>query len=511
MTDLTPPGRQSLTHTDSSLSPAQSPHNYGAAYPVGVTHQPHLAHPQDAVRFYPSRPPHEAADSSKFPPGDPILARLGGVADSSKSHPTLSSDTSQPPPKLASTTKPPRKRKAESTNNTAAKDDKPKEKKPRKAREPRPLGPDGKPIPRPRKDKTAVVSKNGAAATTKTSSPSNLQTPDGHRSTGVINLTNGHKAAQPPRPATSGQRYDPIRGAIFDSPASLSTPQKPSPQMKPASRSPNVADLLNPDSEGNRPPRTNSKPPAPVVKSVDSGSPADRASSFPADSSNFKPVTIIPVSNLRGAPEVMDIDKVVEPDDNKTSASTGPTPKAKRSTPPLSKLQATGSGLLSSSDLFGGPANSEDRPVDGVSIDFRIVLDPRGGNTINIAQEIIKRYGREALNPRAVAHRERLLQVAAAANKLDQGSGDDMDLDLSDPDNDSNVDGNVSKDDKSNAEAAKSKKRARKIEDYDKEDDFIDDTEMAWEQQASVARDGFFVYSGPLIQAEEQKPEGYVE
>jgi len=49
------------------------------------------------------------------------------------------------------------------------------------------------------------------------------------------------------------------------------------------------------------------------------------------------------------------------------------------------------------------------------------------------------------------------------------------------------------------------KRRKRKQEDYDKEDDFIDDTELAWEQQALMAKDGFFVYSGPLV-TEGEKP-----
>ncbi|KAI7156689.1 hypothetical protein KC316_g16566, partial [Hortaea werneckii] len=39
----------------------------------------------------------------------------------------------------------------------------------------------------------------------------------------------------------------------------------------------------------------------------------------------------------------------------------------------------------------------------------------------------------------------------------------------------------------------------KKVEEYDKEDDFIDDTELAWQEQAAVSKDGFFVYSGPLI------------
>jgi len=193
----------------------------------------------------------------------------------------------------------------------------------------------------------------------------------------------------------------------------------------------------------------------------------------------------------------------------KSSDSSKPTPSAassknQRPSPPAKRPLPPGSGLLSSSDLFGGPASTDDTaPRHGVNIDIHIPLNPAGGNTINIAQEILRKYGRDALNPRAAAHRERLLQVAAAANRLDQGSGDDMSVDLSEGENDSNVEMGGMGDDKSvtgdNNDGVKPKQtRRRKVEDYDKEDDFIDDTEMAWQESAAVAKDGFFVYSGPL-------------
>ena len=77
-----------------------------------------------------------------------------------------------------------------------------------------------------------------------------------------------------------------------------------------------------------------------------------------------------------------------------------------------------------------------------------------------------------------------------------------MSLDLSEPD--SNVEMGGMEDDASAGNGGK-KRRRRKVEDYDKEDDFIDDTELAWEQQALMAKDGFFVYSGPLV-TEGEKP-----
>jgi hypothetical protein len=57
----------------------------------------------------------------------------------------------------------------------------------------------------------------------------------------------------------------------------------------------------------------------------------------------------------------------------------------------------------------------------------------------------------------------------------------------------------------------KKRRRRRKVEDYDRTDDFIDDTEMAWEEQALMAKDGFFVYSGPLVvEGEKVAVERYV-
>lgn len=182
------------------------------------------------------------------------------------------------------------------------------------------------------------------------------------------------------------------------------------------------------------------------------------------------------------------------------ASSTAPTPKPVAALKANSPPKATGSGLLSSADLFGGPANNQGNERKGVDIEIQIKLNPAGGNTINMAQEIAKRYGRDAINPRAAAHRERLLQVAAAANKLEPGASDDMSVDLmSEAEGDSNVEMGGMDEEKSTTDDPKPRKRRKKVEEYDKEDDFIDDTELAWQEQAAVAKDGFFVYSGPLV------------
>lgn len=49
------------------------------------------------------------------------------------------------------------------------------------------------------------------------------------------------------------------------------------------------------------------------------------------------------------------------------------------------------------------------------------------------------------------------------------------------------------------------KKRRMKEDDYDKSDEFVDDSDLLWEEQAAASVDGFFVYSGPLV-PEGEKP-----
>ena len=81
---------------------------------------------------------------------------------------------------------------------------------------------------------------------------------------------------------------------------------------------------------------------------------------------------------------------------------------------------------------------------------------------------------------------------------------DDESLDAAEPESD--VEMRDAGDAGSTASAPGEKRRRKKrAEDYDRNDEFIDDTELAWEHQALMAKDGFFVYSGPLI-TEGDKP-----
>lgn len=130
-------------------------------------------------------------------------------------------------------------------------------------------------------------------------------------------------------------------------------------------------------------------------------------------------------------------------------------------------------------------------------------------NFMRLAED---RYGWDALHPRLAADRDRKARIAAATaslEKIESGreSGDEMSEDVSD-----NEGSNADNGGTSGAEALAKPKKKRKFkeDDYDVDDDFVDDSEMLWEAQAAASRDGFFVYSGPLVPEVEEPPAGYV-
>lgn len=171
-----------------------------------------------------------------------------------------------------------------------------------------------------------------------------------------------------------------------------------------------------------------------------------------------------------------------------------------------------------------GKANPGDEP-SAPSIVLHIPLNGETNKYVNFLRMAEERYGWDALHPRLAANRERKARIAAASAALEKsvngGSGresaDDMEMvddDLASDGDASNVEmggmgpggtNGLSGPDAPPTKPAR-KKRNFKEDEYDKDDDFVDDSEMLWEEQAAASRDGFFVYSGPLI-PEVPKPE----
>ncbi|KAH9993888.1 hypothetical protein F4779DRAFT_623442 [Xylariaceae sp. FL0662B] len=144
------------------------------------------------------------------------------------------------------------------------------------------------------------------------------------------------------------------------------------------------------------------------------------------------------------------------------------------------------------------------------SIILNIPLNGETNKYINFMRVAEEQYGWDALHPRQAEHKARKARIAAASAALAQNDssreGDEMSVDESDND-DSNIEmGGTSGPDKATDGKPAKKKRHFKEDEYDKDDDFVDDSELLWEEQAAASKDGFFVYSGPLI-PEVEKPE----
>lgn len=175
-----------------------------------------------------------------------------------------------------------------------------------------------------------------------------------------------------------------------------------------------------------------------------------------------------------------------------------------------------GSGLISNA-LFGkDDSNESSESNETPNIILHVPLQGTGNRIINFARLAEEQYGFAALHPRLAAHREQLARVAAAGAALERnGKGskgieaESADEDLSlDVERDSELDGDAAMGGVGSApngaagtETGDGKKRRRrkKVEGYDREDPFVDDSELVWQEQAAASKDGFFVYSGPLV------------
>lgn len=199
--------------------------------------------------------------------------------------------------------------------------------------------------------------------------------------------------------------------------------------------------------------------------------------------------------------------------------ATAPSSKASSPKPARAAKEAPqlpqGSGLIQNA-LFG-VGGDDAKSADTRSTPNIVVHIPlnKGNHIVNFAQLAEEQYGFAALHPRLAAHKERLARVAAAGAALEKNdkalkgisAGESADEDLSlDNDRDSDVDGDITMGGAGNgangapSEASEGKKKRRKkVEEYDRDDPFVDDTELAWQEQAAASKDGFFVFSGPLV------------
>ena len=335
---------------------------------------------------------------------------------------------------------------------------------------------------------------------------------------------------------TVGQSYDPIRDGKYDpvretvvanTPYSNSgSPRAPS---QAANRSPSIASIIDPAPSSMRSPgnshstyhqATSSSQPrfqpheAPPPVSPSQPLQAPKPASQPPPS---RPAAQEPKKEQPPGPPP--VPRPIPKESNFTTIANGPvrkvSPKQKpqtgASTPKTDNLddltqEGEGRSILD----FGRAKPGEEAQTPTIVLNIPI----KSGETnkyVNFMRLAEDRYGWDALHPRLAADRDRKARIAAATASLEKTesgreSGDEMSDDVSD-----NEGSNADNGGTSGAEALAKPKKKRKFkeDDYDVDDDFVDDSEMLWEAQAAASRDGFFVYSGPLVPEVEEPPAGY--
>ncbi|TQV98254.1 hypothetical protein V2A60_007989 [Cordyceps javanica] len=402
-----------------------------------------------------------------------------------------------------------------------------------KTRRPRkPRDPDAPPIQRKRKvaltdteqdDSDVSRTPGHAAASPNSTSQSFLQTsPTQARSSPKMPKREGYPSSMqsilnddpPPTTSipvrTSGQSYDPIRG--------ISGPARDAPSHNPyspasgsprapahANKSPSIASLLEPTAPNMSPSNSHNGYPAsrlheerPLPNSPSNQPPRPFAARPPPEKS-----------------ETLDVLRPVVNPSNFTTIANGPvrkvSPKNTGVSTPKTDLDDLGTEGDGRSILDFGkakPGEEADVPTIVLSIPISNGETNKYVNFLRLAED---RYGWDALHPRLAANRDRKARIAAAAANLERiesgrESGDEMSVDLSDGEGSNPEVAGASGTD--NQPKPTKKKRNFKEDQYDVDDDFVDDSELLWEAQAAASRDGFFVYSGPLVPEVEKPPAG---
>lgn len=337
---------------------------------------------------------------------------------------------------------------------------------------------------------------------------------------------------------TSGQSYDPIRGnydpvretitSHYSSAAG--SPRAPLP-VQPSHRSPSIASMIEPQPSTKASPSQSHQPYPPAVSQsrlqTQDATPLPPSPSYvpkttastPAQTPALKPA--VPEIKRDAPTPTPPAPRPVIDHANFTTIANGPvkkvSPKQKPitgvSTPKTDYLEETIMEMDERSILDFGrarPGEEKETPTIVLTIPISAGETNKYVNFMRMAED---QYGWDALHPRLAADRDRKARIAAAAaslEKVESGreSGDEMSVDLSDAEGSNPENGGVSGAD---AQAKPKKKRNFKEDQYDVDDDFVDDSELLWEAQAAASRDGFFVYSGPLVPEVEKPAAGHEE
>jgi hypothetical protein len=179
-----------------------------------------------------------------------------------------------------------------------------------------------------------------------------------------------------------------------------------------------------------------------------------------------------------------------------------PTPPPKQVIRPSS---GSGAITISSSTVSSSKSTPTSAPPvipikQPKSIRLHVPLNGSTNVYINFASLAEKTYGPEIFNSK------RLLGPQGFASSflnhdriLDTGSDSEAEDDDATSDKNDNTEPGGETDGAVKKTAVKRRRRQNVADKYDVEDPFIDDSEALMEQVAAASKDGFFVYSGPLI------------
>ncbi|CDK26303.1 unnamed protein product [Kuraishia capsulata CBS 1993] len=199
-----------------------------------------------------------------------------------------------------------------------------------------------------------------------------------------------------------------------------------------------------------------------------------------------------------------------EKKDSSVSADASAIPTASISAPtvpPKPLVQAAPASILDIGDTNASDSKQTDPPIIALHIPLHSPGVPPGKsqNILNVMRLCEDKYGWKRMHPNA----KFALEEQEDEDLDEDDDGDDMEVD--EDENGQNVQNNAANDTAAQAtnqtpddqpapKPTRGGKGKSKVGKYDLNDPFIDDAELAWEEQRAATKDGFFVYYGPLIE-----------
>ncbi|KAK9333247.1 hypothetical protein V1520DRAFT_333020 [Lipomyces starkeyi] len=313
----------------------------------------------------------------------------------------------------------------------------------------------------------------------------------------LLNPTNDDAPATTSQPSnaqapySASPRSQPLSPSLSQNHGYYAPQPQPPPQR--ASSSPSIASLLS--QEDMPPSRSNTASQTPTHKSngdQPSGQVAVASLLSPLPASAI-PTEVPPTSPAPPAAATPFKASAASTSSDTASVATLPTPATKK---PKNSGSSSGALLQLGIGSPGGAqhGNSDDAPT----VCLHVPLNGKTNVVVNFAKLAEDKYGWESLHPRI---------ASTAAELFDEDGADAEDSEDSGGDDDEKPE--AAGDESGNAASTTKKPAKRRRTDgkygrYDINDPFIDDSELLFEEQAASTKDGFFVFSGPLIADQDQ-------